>query len=104
LRENLDGAVRHIAGDAPKGKPPGFELSAVPKKDALNFPKDEKTAGDFVQDENPVQLGRVTSAYWCCALAVARAAAAWRLASIAAKRARVNSWDCRCVSARRMSA
>lgn len=53
MRENLDGAVRHIAGDATKGKPPGFESSAVPKKDTLNFPKDEKTADDFVQDEKP---------------------------------------------------
>ena len=87
MRKNLDGTVRHIAGDAPKGEPPGFESGAVPKKDALNFPKDEKTAGDFLQDENRFS----PHAYWCCAFAVARAAAAWRLASIAAKRARVNS-------------
>jgi hypothetical protein len=49
LRENLDRAVRHIAGDAPEGEPSGFESGAVSKEDALNLPKDEETAGDFVQ-------------------------------------------------------
>src|SRR4029077_8707639 len=49
LRENLDRTVRHIAGDAPQGQPSGFESGAVPKEDALNLPKDEETADDFVQ-------------------------------------------------------
>jgi hypothetical protein len=40
----------------------------------------------------------------CCALALARAAAACRLASIAANRARVNSCACKCDSARAMAA
>ena len=49
LHENLDGTVRHIAGDAPEGEPSGFESGAVPEEDALNLPKDEETADDFVQ-------------------------------------------------------
>jgi hypothetical protein len=51
LCEDLDGAVRQIAGDAPNDQPPGLEPSTVTKIHALNFPKDEKTPNDLVQLE-----------------------------------------------------
>ena len=103
LGEDFDGAVRQIACDAPQGEPPGLEARAVPKIHSLNFPKNEKAANDFVQMRTP-QCGSVWGASECCALALEMAADAWCLASIAASRARVNSWACRCDSARTMAA
>ena len=47
LREDLDGAVRQIADDAPDGQPLGLEPCAVPEVHALNLPEDEKTTNDL---------------------------------------------------------
>ncbi len=75
------------------GEPPSLEPGAVTKIHALNFPRDEKTPNDLVQVEPAsVRLGHGG----LCVLG--------RLASNAARRARVNSCACKCVSARVMAA
>ena len=49
LRNDLDRTVRHVACAAADSQPIRLEAGAVPKKDALDFPKNEKPPGHFVQ-------------------------------------------------------